>query len=53
MGINSAGVSISSTETIFSSDAALAADPYNLDTGLIEDNIASILLPQVGRGPEG
>lgn len=43
-------MALSSTETIFSSDAALAADPYNLGTGLLEDNIASILLPQVQCG---
>ena len=50
-------MALSSTETIFSSDAALAADPYNLDTGLLEDNIASILLPQaslwIGVGHSG
>ncbi|KAI7845655.1 hypothetical protein COHA_000769 [Chlorella ohadii] len=53
VGINSAGVALSSTETIFSSDAALAADPYNLDTGLLEDNIASILLPQMTSARQG
>lgn len=46
-GVNSAGVALSSTETIFSNDAVLAADPLNTATGLIEDSIASIILPQV------
>ncbi|PRW44358.1 peptidase C69 [Chlorella sorokiniana] len=53
VGINSAGVALSSTETIFSSDSALAADPLNLESGVLEDNIASILLPQMMSARQG
>lgn len=49
-GVNSAGVSVSATETIFNSKGALAADPYLEDTGLIEDVLASVLLDQASSG---
>ncbi|EFN57508.1 hypothetical protein CHLNCDRAFT_143086 [Chlorella variabilis] len=45
-GWNSAGVAVSATESIYSSVAALAADPMNEGSGIIEDAIPSILLPQ-------
>ena len=45
-GVNSAGVAISATESIYNSAAALAADPHNTETGIIEDAIPSVLLPQ-------
>lgn len=48
-GWNSAGVAVSATESIYSSVAALAADPMNEGSGIIEDAIPSILLPQVRR----
>ncbi len=41
-------MAVSGTESIYNSAAALAADPLNEDTGIIEDVIPSILLPQVG-----
>lgn len=44
-GINSAGVSISATETIMSSPKATAADPLDYKRGITEDAIASIILP--------
>lgn len=52
-GINSAGVAISDTETIFNSEAALAADPYVNDTGLVEDGLTSVLLPQARSAVQG
>lgn len=45
IGVNSAGVVVSATETITASAAALAADPLNKDAGINEDAIASVLLP--------
>jgi dipeptidase len=45
-GVNSAGVAVSATESIYNSAAALAADPHNTETGIIEDAIPSVLLPQ-------
>ncbi len=52
-GINSAGVAISDTETIFNSDGALKADPYLNDTGLVEDSLTSVLLPQARSARHG
>lgn len=45
VGVNSFGVAVSSTETIESSEAALAFDPLNNATGITEDDVASIILP--------
>jgi hypothetical protein len=45
-GVNSAGVSISSTETIVNSEAALDVDPLDEAAGLGEDGIVSVVLPQ-------
>ncbi|KAI8466152.1 MAG: pathogenicity island-encoded protein D [Monoraphidium minutum] len=44
-GVNDAGVSMSGTETILGSDAALAADPLDEAAGIGEDAIVSVLLP--------
>ena len=41
-GFNSAGVGMSSTETIFSSDAALKADPL-VGNGLAENSIFNVV----------
>lgn len=53
IGVNSAGVAVSDTETIFNSEAALAVDPYVEDTGLTEDVLTAMLIPQVWRGLRG
>lgn len=45
-GINSAGVAVSATESIYNSAPALGADPYVEETGVVEDSIPSLLLPQ-------
>lgn len=51
-GFNTAGVGESSTETIFSSPQALAADPYVAD-GLAENCTFNIVLPYVRTAREG
>lgn len=51
-GFNTAGVGMSSTETIFSNDKALAADPL-VDTGLAENCIFNIVLPYIHTAREG
>jgi dipeptidase len=52
-GFNDAGVGVSATETIFSNDATLKIDPYNEETGVVEEVIPTILLPQVKTAREG
>lgn len=51
-GFNSAGISMSATETINSSDKALAADPYVKD-GLTESEVTSVILPQIKSARQG
>ena len=51
-GFNTAGVGMSSTETIFSSDKALAFDPYVAD-GLAENCTFNIVLPYIHTAREG
>lgn len=52
VGFNTAGVGMSSTETIFSSQKALAADPY-VEDGLAENCTFNIVLPYVRSAREG
>lgn len=52
-GFNDAGVAISATETIFSNDKTLKVDPYLDDTGIVEEAIPSILLPQIKSARQG
>lgn len=51
-GYNTAGVGMSSTETIFSSGKALEADPY-VEDGLAENCTYNIVLPYVHTAREG
>lgn len=51
-GFNSLGVGMSATETIFSSDAALAADPLVAD-GLAENSVFNVVLPYIHSAREG
>lgn len=51
-GYNTAGVGMSSTETIFSSENALKADPY-VENGLAENCTYNIVLPYVHTAREG
>lgn len=51
-GYNSAGVGMSSTETIFSSEKALSADPY-VEDGLAENCTYNIVLPYIRTAREG
>lgn len=52
-GFNSLGVAVSGTETILSNDETLQRDPYNKKSGMKEDAIVSILLPQVKSARDG
>ncbi|MEA3120345.1 MAG: dipeptidase [Paraburkholderia sp.] len=52
-GFNDVGVGISATETIFSNDATLKADPYKTDGGVVEEVIPTIVLPQAKTAREG
>lgn len=52
-GFNDAGVAISATETIFSNQKTLAVDPYVESTGIGEEAIPTILLPQVTSARQG
>ena len=51
-GFNTAGVGMSSTETIFSSDKALAVDPY-VENALAENCLYNIILPYIHSAREG
>lgn len=52
-GFNDAGVGISATETIASNAAMLKIDPYVDDTGIVEEAIPTIILPQARSAREG
>ena len=52
-GFNDAGVGVSATETIFSNDATLKVDPYNTETGVVEEVIPTIILAQAKTAREG
>jgi dipeptidase len=51
-GFNTAGVGMSSTETIFSSDKALQADPL-VENGIAENCVFNIILPYIHTAREG
>ena len=51
-GFNTAGVGMSSTETIFSSEKALSFDPY-VENGLAENCTYNIVLPYIHTAREG
>lgn len=52
-GFNSVGVGISGTETILSNPKTLVHDPYNKLSGIKEEAIVSVLLPQVKSARDG
>lgn len=52
-GFNDLGTAVSGTETILSNDKTLRLDPYNKESGIKEDALASILLPQVKSARDG
>jgi dipeptidase len=52
-GINAFGVALSATETIFNSEQVLKIDPYNVQTGITEDAITSVILPYAASAREG
>lgn len=51
-GFNSAGVGMSATESIFSSEAALKADPMP-QSGIGENSVFNIVLPYIHSAKEG
>ncbi len=51
-GFNTAGVGMSATESIFSNEKALAADPM-VDTGVGENAVFNIVLPYIKSAREG
>lgn len=51
-GFNTAGVGMSATESIFSSERALAADPL-VESGVAENSVFNIVLPYVRTAREG
>jgi dipeptidase len=53
VGFNDAGVGISATETIFSHPQMLNVDPYIKTTGIGEEAIPSVLLPQIKSARHG
>ena len=53
VGFNDAGVGISATETIFSNPQTLKVDPYLDESGVVEEAIPSILLPQIKSARQG
>ncbi|HIF9405592.1 C69 family dipeptidase [Photobacterium damselae subsp. damselae] len=52
-GFNSAGVGMSSTETIYNGAKALKVDPYVTKTGIGEDSIENVILPRIHSAKEG
>ena len=51
-GFNTAGVGMSATESIFSSEKALAADPL-VESGVAENSVFNIVLPYIHTAREG
>ncbi len=52
VGFNEVGLGITGTESIFARDDALALDPYNVETGITEDDILDVLLPRCKSAKE-
>lgn len=52
-GFNALGVGVSATETIYNNQLALKADPYVEKTGITEDAIQTVLLPQIHSARQG
>ena len=51
-GFNTAGVGMSATESIFSNERALAADPL-VESGVAENSVFNIVLPYIRTAREG
>lgn len=52
-GFNSAGVGMSATESIYASDHALKFDPYNEESGFLEEAVIDVVLPRIKSAKEG
>ncbi len=53
IGLNSAGVGLTSTETIDDGVNALKVDPYVVKNGINEDSIENVILPRIHSAKEG
>lgn len=52
-GINEYHVAISATESAYANERVLAVDPFELETGLLEEAIITVVLPYVKTAREG
>ncbi len=52
-GFNEAGFGMTATESIFAKPEVLAVDPYNEESGITEDDIPDVILPQCRTAIEG
>ena len=52
-GFNEAGFGMTATESIFAKPEVLAVDPYTVETGITEDDIPDVILPQCRTAIEG
>lgn len=52
-GINEYHVAVSATESAYANERVLAYDPFELDTGLLEEAIITVVLPYVKTAREG
>ena len=52
VGFNEAGLGLTGTESIFASDEVLAIDPYNVESGITEDDIPDVILPRCRTAKE-
>lgn len=52
-GINEHHVAVSATESAYANERVLAADPFELETGILEEAIITVVLPYVKTAREG
>lgn len=53
VGFNEAGLGVTGTESIFARDDFLAIDPYNKESGITEDDILEVILPECKTARQG
>lgn len=52
-GINEYGVGMSATESAYANTRVLAADPFNTESGILEEAMVTVVLPYVKTAREG
>ena len=52
-GINEYHVAMSATESAYANDRVLAADPFNIEKGILEEAMITVVLPYVKTAREG